>query len=179
MTEYLVRNADCADVPRVAEMMAEASSWLTSQGSDQWQYPPPVNVIERDVEARTLYVVLREGEVIAAATIDRNADPDFWEAGDRPEDALYVHKMAIDRAWAGRKLGASLLDLAGVLAEEAGLPWVRLDAWKTNERLHRYYQEEGFDLVRLVDLEHRQSGALFQRKATARSSGITLVREGC
>lgn len=59
-------------------------------------------------------------------------------------------------AWAARR------------ATRAGKPLLRLDAWKSNPGLHRYYLSQGFQLVRVVDLPHRRSGALFERP----SSGI-------
>jgi hypothetical protein len=56
-----------------------------------------------------------------------------------------------------------MLDWAAARARETGKSWLRLDAWKTNLALHRYYRSQGFALLRVVDLPHRQSGALFQR----------------
>ncbi|MBB4929205.1 ribosomal protein S18 acetylase RimI-like enzyme [Lipingzhangella halophila] len=160
-------------------MLAGASTWLASWGSDQWQYPPPVDVIDRDLKRGALYVVTRNdnGEVVASATIDTHADPDFWVSEDHPDDALYIHKMAVDRRWSGRRLGGALLDFAAELAEERERSWVRLDAWKTNPELHRYYTSQGFTLLRIVDLLHRQSGALFQRDAKVRRSGVSLRRQ--
>jgi hypothetical protein len=58
-----------------------------------------------------------------------------------------------------------LLDWAAKRAAEASKRWLRLDAWKSNPGLHRYYAAQGFSLFRIVDLRHRESGALFQRQA--------------
>jgi GNAT superfamily N-acetyltransferase len=72
---------------------------------------------------------------------------------------------AIDRGvcFAGTDIGGRLLDWAGDLAASAGRRWLRLDAWKGNTALHRYYERHGFTHVRTVDLWHRGSGSLFQR----------------
>ncbi|RNL83566.1 GNAT family N-acetyltransferase [Halostreptopolyspora alba] len=175
-----VRQASPGDATRVADLLAGASAWLASWGSDQWQYPPPMHVIERDIAEGSLYLATchDSGYAIASATINTYADPDFWGLADDPDNALYIHKMAVDRQWAGHGIGGALLDFAAELAEEQGRSWVRLDAWKTNPGLHRYYQNQGFTLIRIVDLPHRQSGALFQRNATVRTSGIPLRRHG-
>jgi GNAT superfamily N-acetyltransferase len=95
--------------------------------------------------------------------VDSSADPEFWEEGDGPDAALYVHRMAVSRKAAGANVGAVLLDWATERAFEAGKTWLRLDAWKDNPGLHRYYEKVGFQLVRIVDLPHRRSGALYQR----------------
>lgn len=77
-------------------------------------------------------------------------------------DKPYVHRMAVSRRAAGG-IGGAILDWAGAHAAAQGKQWLRLDAWKDNEGLHRYYKTVGFTLVRIVDLPHGRSGALFQR----------------
>ncbi|MEU5725052.1 GNAT family N-acetyltransferase [Micromonospora sp. NPDC047738] len=64
---------------------------------------------------------------------------------------------------AGRNIGGALLDWAARVAASRGCRWLRLDAWRTNEALHRYYERQGFSPIRVVELAHRGSGALFQR----------------
>lgn len=96
-------------------------------------------------------------------TVDGFADPEFWSADDSPDDALYVHRMVVDRNYAGKHIGKALLDWATNLAIAQGKAWLRLDAWATNTALHNYYERQGFSLVRIVSYEHRGSGALFQR----------------
>ena len=54
-----------------------------------------------------------------------------------------------------------MLDWAVGRACDAGLAWLRLDAWTTNPRLHAYHLDRGFRHVRTV--ESRVSGACFQR----------------
>ncbi|WP_392965462.1 hypothetical protein [Streptomyces sp. LN245] len=60
--------------------------------------------------------------------------------------ALCVHRMAVSRGAAGG-IGATILDWAGGHAAAQGKKWLRLDAWKDNEGLHRYYKAVGFTLV--------------------------------
>ena len=57
-----------------------------------------------------------------------------------------------------------MLDWAADLAAGRGLTWLRLDAWRTSDRLHAYYRRHGFTHMRTVDLPHRGSGAIFQRR---------------
>lgn len=72
--------------------------------------------------------------------------------------------MVVDRSAAGRDVGGKLLDWAESLAAARGRKWLRLDAWRTNEQLHAYYRRQGFTRFKVVDLSHRGSGALFQRR---------------
>jgi ribosomal protein S18 acetylase RimI-like enzyme len=96
-------------------------------------------------------------------TIDTFADPEFWTKDDNPDDAVYVHRMIVQRAFGGRGLGKVMLLFAETIASRAGRHWVRLDAWSTNSSLHAYYRSLGFEHVRTLRFQHRGSGALFQR----------------
>ena len=68
---------------------------------------------------------------------------------------------------AGQGLGELLLRWVIDLGAHRSVKWIRLDAWRTNERLHDFYRRTGWTYVRTVTLEHRRSGALFQWSATA------------
>jgi ribosomal protein S18 acetylase RimI-like enzyme len=52
-------------------------------------------------------------------------------------------------------------------ARRQGKRYVRLDAWSTNDRLQRYYRDQGFEQVATHRLAHRGSGALFQAAVPA------------
>ncbi|SRR6266511_731634 len=103
------------------------------------------------------------GTPAATITVDGWANPDLWTPAEAAEPALYAHKLTVARAYAGRGLGAELLDWAGSRAADSGAIWLRLDVWTTNHDLQRYYLEQGFTHVRTVILSHNPSGALFQR----------------
>lgn len=148
----------------VEALLTEASAWLASRDIDQWQYPPHRDRIMGALECGVCFLAFKErSEAIATLQVDDFADPEFWTPDDQPGDALYVHRMAVSRVAAGRSVGAKLLDWAADRAAAEGKRWLRLDAWKDNEALHRYYEDAGFTLVRILDLSHRRSGALFQR----------------
>jgi hypothetical protein len=163
---YRLRRATPADQPTVEQMWREASAWLASAGSDQWQYPPRSARIAASIAVGSCWLVECDGAAVATITLDHYADPAFWTPADDPGAALYVHRMIV--AERGTRLGASLLDWAGARTEAAGRSYVRLDAWKRNAALHAYYRSQRFAHVRTVDLPHRGSGALFQRPAGVR-----------
>ncbi|MGH3798459.1 MAG: GNAT family N-acetyltransferase [Pseudonocardiaceae bacterium] len=154
-----------SDTQRVIALYREAVSWLAAQGLDQWQNMPGVEArIAADIGAREVWGVRNDnGEITATIKLDSRADPELWQPEDDPAAALYAHRMLVARSEAGRGIGSAMLDWASQRAAEADKPWLRLDAWASNERLHEYYRREGFELVRLLRFPHRGSGALFQR----------------
>ncbi|SDD92333.1 Acetyltransferases [Streptomyces sp. LaPpAH-199] len=109
------------------------------------------------------FLAFEDGKPIATIQVDNFADPEFWTTEDQPDAALYVHRMAVTRAASGAGIGSLLLDWASARASAQGKRWLRLDTWKDNNGLHRFYKGAGFRLLRIVDLPHRRSGALFQR----------------
>jgi GNAT superfamily N-acetyltransferase len=150
---------------RIAAMWQETSAWLRSQGHDQWQYPPDLDRITSDVEQGTAYIVRSLWRDLGTITLNSYADPEFWDPSDDPDDALYAHRIIVLPSARGLGIGAALLNWAASRAEQDGKTWLRLDHWKTNHALSRYYTRLGFEHVRTVDLPHRRSGILLQRPA--------------
>ncbi|MEV0995487.1 GNAT family N-acetyltransferase [Nonomuraea sp. NPDC050202] len=170
-----LRRAEPADLPGVLTLLADTAEWLHAQGVRQWPragFGP--ERIEPLIEERVLFLLDDElryldpdasAPPVATIALDDHADPEFWTRADDPGAALYIHKLAVARPWSGSGLGDALLDWACATAFSAGLPWVRLDCAKANPRLQGYYRNRGFRHVRTVDLPHRSSGALFQRRS--------------
>ncbi len=159
--------ADEADV--IATMWSEAAAWLRSRGTDQWQYPANVGGIARDIARGNVHVLLDGAAYLGTITADGFADPEFWVPADAPDEALYAHRLITRPSSRGASLGSTMLDWASREAERIGKRWLRVDVWKTNADLGRYYEAQGFEKVRTVDLPHRRSGALYQRRAGAES----------
>lgn len=159
----------------VVRLRREAIAWLQAQGQDQWSsdWPDTDTMIagfERDLrEGGTWFAVDDGDEVLAAVTINRRTNPGLWSM-EEEATALFVHRLTLARTAAGRGVGARLLDFAGEQAEQAAVPWLRLDAWTTNEQLHRYYLRQGFRLVRIVPHHYSPSAACFERPASFRAA---------
>ncbi|OSC73740.1 GNAT family N-acetyltransferase [Streptomyces sp. BF-3] len=163
MKDLLVRPGRIDELNVVETLLCEASAWLASRSIDQWQYPPHRDRITEALERGVCFLAFEDSRPIATIQVDDFADPEFWNTEDRPEAALYVHRMAVARSNSGAGVGSMLLDWASERAADQGKRWLRLDAWKDNQGLHQFYKDAGFTLLRIVDLPHRRSGALFQR----------------
>lgn len=116
-------------------------------------------------EGRTWVVEDASDSIVATVTL-APADRDFWHEGDEPDKAVYVAKLITGRSVAGEQLGGRILDWVGEVARRRGLPWVRLDCWRSNVALQKYYLREDFSHVRTEAPEHRLSGWMAQRDAS-------------
>ncbi|GAA1778314.1 GNAT family N-acetyltransferase [Luedemannella helvata] len=160
-----LRRADAEDFDTVMALLADSIAWLRGQGLDQWSTADawPAK-IRRSLDCGDVWL-LNDDRPIGTITVETSGDPDFWTAAERSEPALYVSKLAVSRDRAGHELGGLLLEWSRAHAHALGSTWVRLDAWKSNPRLHRYYLDRGWKYVRTCDNPRRRSGTLFQLPA--------------
>ncbi|GAA3312118.1 hypothetical protein GCM10020295_83100 [Streptomyces cinereospinus] len=114
--------AEEADLPRLIKFRTDASMWLRTLGTDQWAKPFPADRLLGSIRRGEVFMIREQPYADAAATItlDREADTRLWTPEEIAEPALYVHKLAVDRAYAGTGLGSALLDWAGEQAVQQG-----------------------------------------------------------
>lgn len=161
----IIRSANPDDLDAVIGLFRDASHWLASRGIEQWQKEPRTEQVRKDIIAGTVFVGLdnNTGDTVATVTVDTFADPDFWGPDDEPGSALYLHRMIVARERAGQGLGDQLTEWIIELAGALGYDFVRLDCWRSNTGLQRYYAGHGWTWLRTVDAPWRESGALFER----------------
>jgi GNAT superfamily N-acetyltransferase len=167
------------DLGQLLGFRVEAASWLSRLGTDQWRRPYPADRLLAAIEAGTVYMLRDGGETAATITLTSEAEEGLWNEGELAEPSMFVNKLTVSRDYAGRNLGGRLLDWAGDRSFHAGAKWLRLDAWTTNEALHRYYLGQGFHHVRTVREGNavnggpRVSGWLAQRPTGPADHGFT------
>ncbi len=137
-----VRLARRADVAVVAELLDEATRWVGERGFEQWPLPFPRDQLVASIDRGEVHVVEEDGEPVATVTLYYE-DPRYW--GDRPPDAVYVHKLAVRRDRAGLGLGAAIIDWAAATARAAERQFVRLDCLADNPGIRGYYEQLGFE----------------------------------
>lgn len=167
----IIREATRDDVESVVALRIESEQWLHAAGVRQWvDRDRGIRIIRDRIASGGTYLVIdADGAVVASLTLDE-PDRDFWTDEDEPETAIYLYKLMITKRYRGTGLGDELLDWACAQAEHRGKRWLRLDCWRDNDGLQRYYMQRGFAHVRTMVVEGRDSGALFQRPATLRTA---------
>lgn len=158
-----VRPAGPDDAAAILGLRAAAERWLAERGIEQW-HPGEVSLaeVQGQIAAGEWHVAGAAGLVCAALRL-LWSDP-VW-SDDRP--AVYVHGLVIDRAQAGRGLGAGLLDWAAAQGRRAGVTVLRLDCVEGNSGLRRYYARLGFRKVGRRDFDGPwHSAVLLERDIT-------------
>ena len=103
----------------------------------------------RTRRAGELFVVELDGAVAAAFVLQRE-DRRFW--GERPDDALYLHKLAVRRSFAGRGLGVQVVEWALARTRAEARTYLRLDCMRDNPEIRAYYEALGFEERGEVDI---------------------------
>lgn len=168
----------------VLELIHSAEEWLRSTGTDQWKAPWPNENGRRErilaaIQAGSTWVAWDGDRLAATVTVSPN-DHDHWPAESRLDPAVYVRRLVVDRSYAGRGLGAQLLEWAGLRASrEYGARWARVNAWTTNTQLHDYYRRQGFEFCGFCEtIADYPSAALFQKRiGQIRPPEVGLFRE--
>jgi GNAT superfamily N-acetyltransferase len=170
-----IRRAQPADFDTVMALLAGSTRWLRERGSDQWSTGRGFGrKVRPAIAAGNVWLLHDDDTPVGTITLDTAGDTDFWTPAELDEPSLYLSKLAVARDRAGSELGVLLLDWAADRAWRQGRTWLRLDAWKTNRRLHRYYLDRGWTYLRTSTLVHRHSGALFQRFAAPLPQGVSV-----
>jgi GNAT superfamily N-acetyltransferase len=158
-----VAAAEPADVEKLLALRDDAARWLLSRGINQWHPGElPQALIDDQVALGCVFVVRHAGELVATVTLTFE-DAMVWGTagettggngdrdGDGDEDCGYVHRLIVDRRWAGHRVGSALLAWAENRTAESGRLKARLDCVRSNRHLRRYYETAGYRLVGYKD----------------------------
>lgn len=137
-----VRKASAADQDAVLCILEDAARWLVRMGIEGWS-PGSFSrgrILER-IERGEMYIAELDGQPVGTFALQWS-DEETW--GSTPDDAGYVHGLAVRRDFAGRGLGSELLGRAERMAAESGKRYLRLDCVAENTALNAYYERAGF-----------------------------------
>lgn len=158
---YRMRLATPDDAGALLALLRELAEWLVARGIDQWR-PQDFTLgrLRAAILRGEVYVAVRDGELAGTLALSW-ADPRVW--GDEPQDAGYVHGLAVRREDAGLGLGRALLDWAAGQILRDGKTLLRLDCMRDNPGLRAYYERAGFAHVRDREWE-RFSASLYEKR---------------
>ncbi|WP_033820988.1 GNAT family N-acetyltransferase [Kitasatospora sp. MBT63] len=146
----IITRATPTDLPLLLQYRQEAAAWLRNLGIDQWSNAFPDAHILASIEAGNVFLLKDGPQTAATITLDSEPEPGLWTEAELREPSMHLHKLIVNRAYAGQGIGSRLVDWACDRAAQAGDHWVRINVWSTNERLQAYWGSQGFQHVRTV-----------------------------
>ena len=140
--ETQIRWAREADAAAVVAVWSEVSSWLESIAQPLWA-SGDFDVASTEAAARNRELVVEvAGSELAACMRLTSSDPTFWPS-EAHDSAVYVHKLAVARAYAGEGWTQSMLNWAAEYARLSGAQALRLDC-DLRDKLVQLYSRCGF-----------------------------------
>jgi len=143
-SETQIRQASPQDVEVVADILKEAARWLEQAGMSLWREGElaPESI---GAEVRAGLFFLAEVSGNPAGTVKFQLDDPIMWPDARPQEAAYIHRLAVRRAYAGTGLSTSLLRWAAKRAQTLGFRYLRLDCVASRPRLRAVYERFGFE----------------------------------
>lgn len=152
-----LRPATTDDIPAVMALIRRVVPLMRATGNLQWDdaYPNP-EVFARDVERAQLWAALVDDSLAGIAAITRDQEPEYAQVGwDVTEEAVVVHRFAVDPAFQGRGIGLALMEQAERVAREGGVRVLRVDTNTQNEVTKRLFPKLGYALAGEIGLGFR------------------------
>ncbi|MFD7509392.1 GNAT family N-acetyltransferase [Streptomyces sp. NPDC059853] len=164
-----IRSGGSDDVPLILGMLDGAVEWLVARGrTGQWgtepwsARPKAVARVGEIVAGGEPWIAEIDGEPAGTLTLTPHPAP-YVAAVDEPE--VYVHLLVTDRRFAGRGVGAALLEHARAEARRKDISLVRVDCYAGDDgRLEAYYRSQGFALVEHFTANGDWPGALLAQR---------------
>jgi ribosomal protein S18 acetylase RimI-like enzyme len=141
-------------------VMLEAARRQAELGARAWTADDLEQTVDGALARDELHLVRREGGAVAAFVLQWQ-DELFW--GVRPDDAGYVHALAVARDAAGMGIGRAVLAWCEARVRMAGRRYLRLDTDADNPRLNAYYLDAGFVLRGVLPSVRGMRASLFEK----------------
>lgn len=146
----MIRRATKEDISAIEAVFYDAICWMEQNhvpnlwtvANTRW------NILEKSYNI-TDFFVYTIGEEIAGCMALTDADVQYWP--DIPEgNAIYLHKLAVLRKYAGIGVSNKLIQYAKNVAIEQCVPAVRLDCSANQEKIRNLYERQGFQLTEII-----------------------------
>lgn len=143
----MVKQAEGKDIVIIEEILFDAVKWMHRMNlENKWNED---NIkwerLSNQYKITDFYIDYEEN-IPAGCMVLTQYDQQNW-----PEivdgESLYIHKLAIKREFAGRKISDELINYAKSTAELYHIKTIRLNCNKSRKKLRELYERQGFICV--------------------------------
>lgn len=138
-----IEQAGASEVALVAGILREAARSLEARGEPMWRLDEVSEARLREpVMSGESFVARVAGEAAGVVRVQLEDRLTWPEA--RANEALYVHRLAVRRAFTGTGVSQALLSFAAERARSLGRAWLQLDCEAQRPKLRAVYERFGF-----------------------------------
>lgn len=151
---FMMEQATKEDTAEILSLLLETAKWFNSNRSTQWE-----GLLIGVDSHRTDEAILRGDVFISRYAQDVSGmvmllqKPSEWdvrlwgEMGEQQNDAIYLHRLAINRKYANHNLGNKILTWCKKSIRFEGKTRIRLDCLAGNEFLNNFYRNSGYTYI--------------------------------
>lgn len=154
----LLTRAAQSDFSAICTLYQAVCGQMASAASPQWVWGeyPNEDILQKSLDAGTLYVAREDGALLCAVTVDTCFDPEYaqvnWLFGTKPGA---FHRLAIAPEAQGKGLGKKVLaDVCDILRSQS-CDTLRIDTYSPNENARKLYASIGMRRAGEVRFFHR------------------------
>lgn len=153
-TTFMMQQAQPIHTEDIMTLLVNTAKWFKANGSSQW------NGLLEGIDSHRTEEAVARGDVFIATMNETIAgmvmllkEPSAWDknlwdlSDDEQNEAVYLHRLAINRDFANHQLGSALLTWCQQSIRFPEIQKIRLDCIADNPFLNRFYQTNGFVYV--------------------------------
>ncbi|CDM67260.1 N-acetyltransferase GCN5 [Clostridium bornimense] len=161
------RKAIKSDLDNIMIIIKEAQKYFKENNIDQWQdnYPNEKTILN-DVNNETSYVLVKDDNIVATASISFEAEPTYnhiegnWLTNDR---YVVIHRVAVSNDYKGLRLSSTILDNAKALALKNNIHSIKIDTHKDNKAMQKVLLKNNFTYCGIIYLEDNSERIAFEK----------------
>jgi len=142
--QYIITKADSNDLPIIFNLFEEAIKFMKRKNYIGWKSYDK-EFIKSDIEQGLLFKITRSNEIACIFSVCYS-DALIWREKEK-DNAIYLHRIVLNRNFAGEQLFNKVLEWAIQFAKNRKLDYVRMDTWADNEKIIAYYKSYGFSFI--------------------------------
>ncbi|CEM61950.1 GNAT family N-acetyltransferase [Treponema phagedenis] len=148
----MIRKATDKDIKRVVEIYEKViKNDMDGARVVGWTlgiYPTEETAAEALKEG-TLFVMEKDGTVVASARIDKNqpaayADVNWQDKNAHSRNVMVIHTLSVDPDYSGKGYGKEFIQFYEDYALKNGCPYLRIDTFDTNKVSRGLYKSLGY-----------------------------------
>lgn len=145
--KYIIKKAQANDVDAVIKLYDTVNDYYSAPGWGKGVYPTLTSV-RYTVDKDNLYILVSDGEVLGACTLDHEQHPAYalqpWGINAQNEQVIVVHEMASHPNHRRKGIGKKLIEYSIDHAKKCNATTIRLDTHITNIPARALYEKCGF-----------------------------------
>lgn len=142
--KYAIANADRNDLSVIFNLFEKAIQFLKLNKYIGWNSYDKA-FIQSDIEQERLFKITIGNEIACIFSVCYS-DALIWREMEKG-NAIYLHRIVLNRYFAGEKLFSKILEWAIQFAKNNNLQYIRMDTWADNKKIIDYYKSYGFYFI--------------------------------